>query len=82
MKHKLLAGLFILFSLNVLPQKVTVVSPNNRVSIELFNTRNTDAGEWFLKVNYFNADKNTIAIPRIKPGLSRSDQDFVRRSKR
>jgi hypothetical protein len=76
MKRKLLAGLFILFTLTALPQKVTVVSPNNKVSIELFNTLNTGAGEWFLKVNFLNADKNTVAIPRIKLGLSRSDQDF------
>ncbi len=76
MKRKILAGLFILFTLTALPQKVTVVSPNKKVSIALFNTRNTDAGEWFLTVNYLNADKNTVAIPRIKLGMSRSDQDF------
>jgi len=76
MKHKLLTGLFILFTLTALPQKVTVVSPNNKVSIALFNSQNSDAGEWYLQVNYLDGDKNTIAIPRIKLGLSRSDQDF------
>jgi len=76
MKHKFLTGLFILFSITALPQKVTVVSPNNKVSVSLFNARNTDSGEWFLKVDYINADVTTVAIPRIKLGLSRSDQDF------
>lgn len=76
MKHNLLAGLFILFSLTALPQKVAVVSPNNKVSVALFNVQNSDAGEWYLQVNYRNGDKNTVAIPRILLGLSRSDQDF------
>lgn len=76
MKRTFLTSLFILLSIIALPQKVTVVSPNNKVIVDLFNVKNTDAGEWFLKVNYLNDDKNTVAIPRIKLGLSRSDQDF------
>ena len=76
MKHILIAVLFIFFTLNALPQKVTVVSPNNKVRIELFNAQSTDVGEWFLKVYYLDGDKSTVAIPHIKLGLSRNDQDF------
>jgi hypothetical protein len=76
MKHKILAGLFILFTSTALPQKVTVVSPNNKVSVALYNVQNTDVGVWFLKVSCFNNDKISVAIPRIKLGLSRSDQEF------
>lgn len=44
MKRKLLTSLFILFTLTALPQKLTVVSPNNKIIIALFNNQNTDAG--------------------------------------
>ncbi len=76
MKRKILTGLFISFTLIGLPQKVTVVSPNNKVSVALYNVQNTDVGEWFLKVIYTDSEKKTEAIPRISLGLSRSDQDF------
>src|SRR5674476_887162 len=76
MRRKILTGLFILFTLTALPQKVTVVSPNNKVIVALYSNQNTDVGEWFLKVSYSDNDKISLAIPRIKLGLSRSDQDF------
>jgi alpha-glucosidase len=76
MKQILSAVLFITFTLIALPQKVTVVSPNNKVSVSLYNTQNADVGEWFLKVLYSSNDKISVAIPGIKLGLSRSDQDF------
>lgn len=76
MKRKILAGLFILFTLTALPQKVTVVSPNNKVSVVLYNMQNTDVGEWYLKVNYIINDNSSEAIPKINLGLTRSDQDF------
>ena len=78
MKRIYLAGLIILFALTAFPQKVTVVSPNNKVSVSLYNVQNTDIGEWFLKVSYTNNDKTAEAIPRINLGLSRSDQDFYK----
>jgi hypothetical protein len=78
MKRKILAGLFILFTLTGFPQKVTVVSPNNKVSVALYSIQNTDIGEWFLKISYSDNDKFSIAIPNIKLGLSRSDQDFAK----
>lgn len=78
MKRKILAGLFILFTLTGFPQKVTVVSPNNKVSVALYSVQNTDIGEWFLKISYSDNDKFSIAIPNIKLGLSRSDQDFAK----
>ncbi|MGA2407802.1 MAG: glycoside hydrolase family 97 catalytic domain-containing protein [Bacteroidales bacterium] len=78
MKRKILAGLFILFTLTGLPQKITVVSPNQKVSIALYNQQNKDVGEWYLKVNYISNGNNCEAIPQINLGLSRSDQDFLK----
>jgi alpha-glucosidase len=57
-------------------QRVTVVSPNQKVSIVLYNQQNADAGEWYLKVNYINNGKICEATSQITLGLSRSDQDF------
>ena len=76
MERKLLTGIFILFSLIGLSQKVTIVSPNNKINVALYNIQNVDAGEWFLKVSYSDNNKISVAIPRITLGLLRSDQDF------
>jgi hypothetical protein len=57
-------------------QKVTVQSPNQKISFELFSGQNTDVGEWFLKASYINNGKTSEVISRIGLGLSRSDQDF------
>jgi alpha-glucosidase len=81
MKSKVLTGLFFLFTLTALPQKVTVVSPNQKISIALYNQQNQDVGEWYIKVNLNSNGKICEAIPRINLGLSRSDQDFSKELK-
>jgi hypothetical protein len=81
MKRKILAGLFILFTIPALPQKVTVVSPNNKVSVALYSIQNKDIGEWFLQIGYSDNNKISVAIPKISLGLSRSDQDFAKELK-
>jgi alpha-glucosidase len=78
MKIHFLTCLFILFSALVFSQKVTIESPNQKLSISLYNTQNTDVGEWYLKVSYITNGKCCDAIPQIKLGLLRSDQDFSR----
>lgn len=55
---------------------MVVQSPNQKISVELFNTHNNDIGEWYIKASYNNNGKITEAIPRIDVGLLRSDQDF------
>ena len=75
MRIILLGGL-LFFSALAFSQKVTLVSPNKKVSIALYNQQNADVGEWFLKVINSNKGKDCVAIPQIKLGLSRSDQDF------
>jgi alpha-glucosidase len=57
-------------------QKVTVDSPNNKISISLYNLENGDLGSWYLKINYKESGKNCEIIPMVNLGLSRSDQDF------
>jgi len=81
MKRKVLTGLFFLFTLTALPQKVTIVSPNQKISIALYNQQNQDVGEWYIKVNLNSNGNICEAIPRINLGLSRSDQDFSKELK-
>jgi alpha-glucosidase len=70
-----------LIASTVFSQKLTVQSPNQKITIALFNDNNTDAGEWYIKAYYNNDGKQTEAIPRIDLGLSRSDQDFAKELK-
>jgi len=81
MKCKIVIGLILLSSLTVFSQKVTVISPNHKINIGLYNTKNGDSGEWYLKVSYTNNGKVSEAIPQITLGLSRADQDFSKELK-
>ncbi len=76
MKCKIITGLLFLSSLAVFPQKIKVVSPNKKIVIGLFNTKNSETGEWYLGVKYSNNDKTCEVIPQITLGLARTDQDF------
>ncbi len=67
----LLLGSFTAFS-----QKATVVSPNKKIRIELYNQKKTVSSEWYLQVDYYHNGEFLEAIPKINLGLSRSDQDF------
>lgn len=60
----------------VMGQKVTVQSPNQKITIALFNRQNATTGEWDLKVSYAADGKIAEAIPEIDLGIIRSDQDF------
>ncbi|MCP9753476.1 glycoside hydrolase family 97 protein [Ferruginibacter sp. HRS2-29] len=57
-------------------QKPTVLSPNQKIMITLFNEQNMESGEWYLTASYSTNGIFSQAIPRIALGLSRSDQDF------
>ena len=72
----LLSFLLISSALSVFSQKLTVQSPNQKISVAQFCNQNNDTGEWFLKTSYKDNGKTSDAIPRIDIGLSRSDQDF------
>ena len=81
-KKKLtVSGLFLFSVLSTFAQKLTVQSPNQKISVALFSEQNTDAGEWYIKASYNNNRKVSEAIPRIDLGLSRSDQDFSKELK-
>jgi hypothetical protein len=75
-KCKVFAVLIFISAIPVFSQKVTVVSPNNKIIVDLINKQNTDTGEWFLKVSYNDSNTTSVVIPEIILGLSRSDQDF------
>jgi hypothetical protein len=77
MKLKLLTIILLLSGcVAAFSQKAVVVSPNQKISIALYNSANTDVGEWYLKVNYMANGKSVEAISQISLGLSRSDQEF------
>lgn len=76
MKCKIITGLLLISSLAVFPQKIKVVSPNKKIVIGLFNTKNSETGEWYLGVKYSNNGKPCEVIPQITLGLTRADQDF------
>ena len=46
MKFRIIVILAFLSTLNIFAQKVTVVSPDKKINIGLFNTKNEDSGEW------------------------------------
>jgi alpha-glucosidase len=68
---------FILFITSIaIAQKVYLESPNKKINIALFNQQGGDLGKWYLKVNYTQNSNNSVVIPQIALGLSRSDQNF------
>ncbi len=69
-------GLLLLGNTGAWSQQVTVVAPNGRIRVQLFNQQQATAGEWYLNVNYIINGKSSEAIPRINLGLVREDQDF------
>lgn len=76
MKYAILAGFLITCSLAVFPQKATLVSPNQKITVTLNNERESQMGEWFLKVTYTVDGKTCEVTPKIVLGLDRSDQLF------
>jgi hypothetical protein len=65
----------------IFPQSANLLSPNNKISVSIINRQNSDSGEWFLKLNYIGDSVAVEAIPAIRIGLSRSDQDFFKELK-
>lgn len=57
-------------------QSQTVISPNQKVRIDLLNQQDSDQLVWFLKVSYSHQGKLSEIIQHIDLGLSRNDQDF------
>ena len=72
----LIISLFCATFLQAYSQKSTVASPNQKVSVSLYNVQNSDVGEWYLKVNYISGGESNEVIPYINLGLIRSDQFF------
>ena len=77
MKKQLFITALIFFQLlSAFSQIATVVSPNQKIHVTLYNQQNVDVGAWYLKVTYINNGKSSVVIPQINLGLLRSDQDF------
>ena len=66
-----------LFVINLsFSQKSSVISPNNKLKVNVYNSENTNLGKWNLKIDYLSENKSHEIIPKIDLGLSRNDQDF------
>ena len=75
MKRIIVSALIIFFAvLPILSQVINVVSPNNKIGVDLTSQEKT--GNYFLKVSYLQNEKSQVIIPRIDLGLSRNDQEF------
>jgi len=82
MKFKLLVFSFLVFVIAYYWSKEGIIqSPNQKISVQLFNKQSNDIGEWYVKAFYNNNEIITEVIPRIELGLSRSGQDFSKELK-
>nr|MDA3817286.1 glycoside hydrolase family 97 catalytic domain-containing protein [Prolixibacteraceae bacterium] len=78
----LLLTTFLLMNVSIAySQKTVVISPNKKIEIALLSQQNKNFSEWFLKVIYSDGGRTEEAIPQIKLGLLRSDQDFSKELK-
>lgn len=62
-------------------QSLGVLSPNQKIKVDLHHEQNSDTGGWHLSISYLDKGKVTQIIPRIDLGLSRNDQDFSKQLK-
>lgn len=76
MKKSIITSFLVLITCAVFAQQASVVSPNNKITISLFNRPGPGTGDWFLKVNYANNGNNSEIIPEINLGLTGNEQDF------
>lgn len=76
MKIISVTALLLVTAFSVFSQEAAVLSPNQKIKVEVHRSGNSETGEWYLKVSYINKDETHEAIPRIDLGLVRSDQDF------
>ena len=81
MKQILSIILISLISVTSFARNPQVVSPNTKISVELVNSDDDNAGEWYLKVYFKNDNQMSEIIPKIGLGISRSDQDFQKNLK-
>jgi alpha-glucosidase len=76
LKANLILLIAICFASLANAQKLTVQSPNKKISVDLVNQQNANSGEWSLKVSHTPAAKASEILPKVNLGLIRSDQDF------
>lgn len=86
MKIKVMIGLIIVSSLTVFSQKATLISPNQKITLELYNSQNAELGEWYLKVKYTDQSKTSDGILRdssprtLRPAAVRRSSKLMNRS--
>lgn len=85
---KIILMITLLFSFSaVFASNLIVKSPNEKISVSILNSNNSENGKWSLKVNYRNDGKITEVISAIdlglilSEGLSFTDLKFLKASK-
>lgn len=81
---KLTVAYILFFALGTSPvcaQRLTVQSPNQKISVALFSRQNAGFSEWYIKASYNSNGKTSEVIPCIDLGLTRNDQDFSKELK-
>jgi len=81
MRQTIILFVFVFCVNPLFSQKVTVISPNQKIILSLFCLQDDEIGNWFLKIGYNNEGQISTIIPAIDLGLSRSDQDFSKNLK-
>ncbi len=76
MIRSILVMLLMMGSMAAVPQTATVLSPNQKILIGLYNRQRTNQGEWYLRLDYANGTKSSSGVLQIRLGLERDDQDF------
>jgi len=77
LKFVFIAVCFTVFSQSLYSQKATLISPNKKNHVSLFNTvQNQNNGAWYLQISYIDSNKTSVIIPRIDLGLVTDTQDF------
>lgn len=78
MNRIVIFGVLVLISSTItFSQKAIVSSPNQKLSIELYNQQGQDAGNWYLKVLFHKNKKTYEVIPQINLGISCNSEDFT-----
>ena len=81
MKSIIVSIFLFLTVLHAFTQKAVIESPNKKINVAVFNDQNTDAGNWYIQVNFSDNGRISEVIPKINLGISRSDQDFSKELK-
>lgn len=72
----MLIGFLFLFAQLSFAQKLSVQSPNKKITVNLYSRSSLEHSSWYLKASYQEEGRSKEVLPEVSLGLKRSDQDF------